>query len=99
MRLSERDAATILSIVREEIGTNARARVFGSRLHDDIRGGDLDLLVEVNEAVANPAWVSASLEARISRAIGGRSVDVVLSAPNLRHLGVHEVARREGVSL
>lgn len=74
-------------------------RVFGSRLDDERRGGDLDLLVELPKSVENPAWLSAWLEARITRILDGRSVDVILSAPNLRRLPVHEAAEREGVLL
>jgi predicted nucleotidyltransferase len=99
MRLSEQHIKAIRAIVHEEAGAAAKVRVFGSRLNDERRGGDLDLLVELDAAVTNPAWIAASIEARISRALGGRSVDVVLDAPNLRHLPVHSVAEHEGVLL
>lgn len=99
MRLSEQHVKAIQAIAREEAGADASVRVFGSRVDDERRGGDLDLLVELEEAVSNPAWVAACIEARVSRVLGGRSVDVVLDAPNLRHLSIHDVARREGVLL
>lgn len=99
MRLSNQQIQEIRAIVREEAGEAARTRIFGSRARDELRGGDLDLLVEMVEPVASPAWLSARLSARISRLFGGRSVDVVLDAPNLRHLPIHNVARREGVLL
>lgn len=34
--------------------------------------------------------------ARVSRAMHGRKVDVVISAPNLQSLPIHDIARREG---
>ncbi|MDZ7804377.1 nucleotidyltransferase domain-containing protein [Thiohalophilus sp.] len=99
MRLSDKQIAAIRKIVAEEAGAEAKIRLFGSRLHDELRGGDLDLLVSVDTSVSNPAWLAARLEALISRAMDGRSVDVVLEAPNLRHDTIHKIAREEGIPL
>jgi predicted nucleotidyltransferase len=73
--------------------------LFGSRLYDKRRGGDVDLLLEVASPVIDPAPLAARMAAQASRALGGRKVDVVLAAPNLRRLPIHEVAFREGVEL
>ncbi|MFW5910845.1 MAG: nucleotidyltransferase domain-containing protein [Thiohalospira sp.] len=99
MRLSAEHRDRIRELVREAAGERAEVRLFGSRLRDDVRGGDLDLLVTVDEPVANPALLIARLEARISRAIGGRSVDVILQAPNLQESAIHRVAAEEGIAL
>ena len=99
MRISEQQAQSIRQIVRETAGVAARVRLFGSRLDDAARGGDLDLLVEIPSSVDRPAALAARLSARISRAMDGRSVDVVLLAPNLRRLPIHDLALREGVTL
>ncbi|MCG5524773.1 nucleotidyltransferase domain-containing protein [Ectothiorhodospira haloalkaliphila] len=99
MRLTPQQKTTIRRIVADQAGEAARVRLFGSRLDDTARGGDVDLLVELDEPVEQPARLSATLSARISRQMQGRRVDVVLSAPNLRHLPIHDVARREGVIL
>jgi predicted nucleotidyltransferase len=99
MRLSSEDQQAIRSIIEKEFGAQASVRLFGSRLHDDLRGGDVDLLVELPEPVADPAVIAAALAVRIMRALKGRSVDVVLRAPNLRHLPIHDIAAREGVLL
>jgi predicted nucleotidyltransferase len=74
-------------------------RVFGSRLRDDATGGDLDLLVELPYAVEHPAALSARAAARITSAIYGRRVDVVVLVPNHRRLPIHDIALREGRSL
>lgn len=49
--------------------------------------------------VESPAWLVARIAGRVSRALDDRKVDVVLTAPNLKHLPVHDVAKREGVRL
>lgn len=96
MRLTDQQIDSIRHIVREAAGPAARTRVFGSRLRDDVSGGDLDLLVELPDPVAAPAELAARLSARISPSLHGRSVDVLLLAPNLRRLPIYEVALGEG---
>lgn len=96
MRLNESQIQSIRETVQRVAGPDAQVRVFGSRLSDDVPGGDVDLLVELPEAVAHPALLAARLSARISRSLDGRKVDVVLLAPNLDRLPIHEVALREG---
>jgi predicted nucleotidyltransferase len=46
MRLSPDDIAVIRSLIRARFGADAGIWVFGSRLDDGARGGDLDLYVE-----------------------------------------------------
>ena len=53
-------------------------------------------MIELPEAVEHPAALTAKLAARLIRALDGRDVDVLLLAPNLRHLPIHDVALREG---
>lgn len=99
MRLTPQQIANIRRVVAEEAGFSATVKVFGSRLDDNAKGGDLDLLVTLPEPVANPALLAARVSGRLTRLMGGREVDVLLWAPNLQKSGVHEVAEREGRSL
>jgi len=86
----------IRDTVAELAGPDAQVRLFGSRLRDELRGGDVDLLVEMPKPAKEPAMLSARIAGRVSRAMHGRNVDVVLSAPNLQTSAIHEIARREG---
>lgn len=99
MRLSQEYIRQLKRLAVEEAGPDARLRLFGSRLNDAARGGDVDLLLDIPEPVDNPAMLAARLSARASRVMRGRQVDVVLMAPNLKRLPIHEVALRTGVSL
>lgn len=54
-------------------------------------------MIELDDAVANPVLLAARISARVSRSLHGRKVDVLISAPNLRRLPIHDVAFREGV--
>lgn len=96
MRLTESQIDAIRQLVHQVVGRNVRVRVFGSRLNDAALGGDLDLMLETGEPVDNPALMSARMSALVSRVMLGRKVDVLISAPNLMHLPIHDIAYSEG---
>lgn len=96
MRLTDDQIETIRQLALQVAGAQSRVRVFGSRLDDAAHGGDLDLMLELNEPIDNPALMAAQMSARVSRAMHGRKVDVLLSAPNLMRLPIHEMAFKEG---
>jgi predicted nucleotidyltransferase len=60
MRLNRAQLETILSSVLEFIGEDSEVRVFGSRLDDARRGGDLDLLLISHTRI--PLLVRAELK-------------------------------------
>ncbi len=99
MRLTPEQIQIIRRTIAEIAGEKATVRLFGSRLHDQVKGGDIDLLVEIPDPVENAAVLGARLEARLERRLGGRKVDVVLAAPNLIRQPIHQVAEQEGVLL
>ena len=96
MRLTDYQIQAIRRLAREIAGDQARVRVFGSRLDDTAHGGDLDLMLELPEPVDNPALMAARMAAKVSRTLSGRKVDVLLSAPNLMRLPIHDIAFKEG---
>lgn len=99
MRLTAEQIQGIRRIARQLAGEEAEIRVFGSRLDHSARGGDLDLLLEIPGPIAIPALLAAQVSAQVSRLMDGRKVDVVLVAPNLLRLPIHEVALKEGQPL
>ncbi len=96
MRLTDQQVQIIRQLALQVAGSQSRVRVFGSRLDDTARGGDLDLMIELPEPVDNPALMAAQMSAQVSRAMHGRKVDVLLSAPNLMRLPIHDIAFKEG---
>ena len=96
MRLTDYQIQAILKLARQVAGSQCQVRVFGSRLDDVANGGDLDLMLELSEPIDNPALMAAQLSALVSRAMHGRKVDVLLSAPNLMRLPIHDMAFKEG---
>ena len=99
MRISAENIKKITEIISELAGDGLSVTLFGSRVDDGKRGGDIDLLVESAVAVDNPAWLAAQISAQVSRLMAGRQVDVLIGAPNLKQLPIHEVAKSTGILL
>jgi len=99
MRITPTQHQTIKKIVTEIAGKKASVILFGSRIDDNKRGGDVDLLVELPNVVDSPAWLIARLSARISRSMEGRQVDILLTSPNLLKFPIHEHAKSTGIRL
>jgi predicted nucleotidyltransferase len=102
MRLSciERRAVEVAS--REAFPAGTRVLLFGSRLDDARRGGDIDLLVELPRPLTPADLVDrrTRFTARLYRLLDERRIDVVV-ADAARHdaRAVVEVARRQGIEL
>jgi len=99
MRLTQYQQDEVRRAVRELAGAEARVRLFGSRLDDSARGGDIDLLVELPSEVSDEISLACQIAGRISHRLGGQKVDVLVAAANSRLAPVHKVARSEGVIL
>ena len=96
MRLTIEQTDSIRRLALQIAGDDVQVRVFGSRLDDNARGGDLDLMLELRAPVQNPSLLAAQFSAKVMRLMQGRKVDVVITAPNLLRLPIHDVALREG---
>lgn len=68
MRLSKIQIEVILESVRSIVEKDVRVSVFGSRLKDDVKGGDLDLFLESREKITliQKARIKNIVEKRIS---------------------------------
>lgn len=99
MRLNSTEIAAIKKAADKTFGPQAEVRLFGSRVDDSARGGDIDLLVTVPYSVDNPALSMAKMETAVIMALGDRKIDVVLNAPNLNKSEIHAIAQEHGVLL
>ena len=99
MRLSAQQTKAILDATAELAGAGARVLLFGSRLDDSVRGGDIDLLVQCPEPVDRPVVLAANIEARLQIALGEQRIDVLVIDPVTALQPVHRVALRTGQEL
>jgi predicted nucleotidyltransferase len=99
MRLTPFQQSELKAIAREVCGEDVQVFVFGSRLDDNKKGGDIDLLIKVNQVVTNPAWIVAKVQAKAMIKLGEQKIDVLIDAPNLTRLPIYDIALSQGEAL
>jgi predicted nucleotidyltransferase len=98
MRLTPAEVAAIKAAAAEAFGPDAVVRLFGSRVHDHLRGGDIDLHVEV-DGDAGQDGARSVFEERLFERIEPRKVDLIVSARGGTPRGFERVAYRDGIVL
>ena len=99
MRITPQEALAIRRITTEVAGAGARVSLFGSRTRDDLRGGDIDLLIELPEPSADKLSMSLRAGAKLQWVIGERKIDVLVTDPLTVETSLIRTARREGIAL
>ena len=104
MRLTPEQQLALRAALRRSFGTGARLLLFGSRVDDQARGGDYDLLVQTDEADAAhlvDARLGFLADLHATPAFEDERLDVVLYSPALdpRPRPIHRVALAQGIEL
>ncbi len=100
MRLTSRQSQIICENAAKYFGPNAHIWLFGSRMDDQAKGGDIDLYIE--SPLDNPEdLVAAKLFflRELHKALGEQKVDVVLQGGNMAELPIHRIAKQTGIEL
>ena len=76
MRLQSKEIQTIIQIAKDIYGETVQVYLFGSRLNDEKRGGDIDLLVR---STGEMRWASVPVctTARLKLHLGDQKIDVI----------------------
>jgi predicted nucleotidyltransferase len=101
MRLSPQQIDSIKNTVHLVWGDNAKVRLFGSRVDDQRRGGDIDLYIEgTGLPVATQMQTKVQFLVQLKRPIGDQRIDVVFAPSHGQAvLPVHLMAQKTGVAL
>ena len=73
-------------------------RLFGSRVDDACRGGDIDLYIEASLSPQDAFQRETQMAAELYRALGERKIDIVVNTGRL-DLPIYRLAREQGVWL
>ncbi|HWP00119.1 MAG TPA: nucleotidyltransferase domain-containing protein [Methylococcus sp.] len=99
MRLTQDQIAAIRQAVSESFGAGAEVWLFGSRVDDSKRGGDIDLLIRPDPAVTDQLLLrKIRLLGRLERTLGERKIDVVVEHP-ADSRPIVQVAHETGIRL
>ena len=96
MRLSSFYKATIKQVGKEIFGHNAKICLFGSRVDDAKRGGDIDLYLDVVDK-NNLFDKKIQFLVKLKKILGEQKIDVVIAKDKNR--SIEQVALRDGVEL
>jgi predicted nucleotidyltransferase len=99
MRLSEQQRNVIRDEVARSFGAGTRVHVFGSRLDDAERGGDIDLYIEAEGTAEELLDRELTLYARLQRRLGEQRIDLVVHGRDQPARSIDRHARATGIPL
>ncbi len=95
MRISQNEMQAAVRVVRKHLGAASAVWLFGSRVDDAQKGGDIDLYVETD--ATNVALPVARVRGELADVLG-RCVDLVVNN-HTRDEPIFHVAKTQGVRL
>lgn len=93
MRLTQEEVQHIKHNVRDVFGVGARVFLFGSRVDDAKKGGDIDLFIDIDPLCVEDEFAQAArLSVQLKLALGDQKIDIVV-ARNPNRLIEQEIRR------
>jgi predicted nucleotidyltransferase len=99
MRLTSDQIQVIKETAYSVLGEDSRVILFGSRVDDAKKGGDIDLLFETEHILDNRVNSVGALYVALIRKLGDRKIDILLKDPSTPEAPVLQVARQTGIQL
>lgn len=99
MRVTPKTREIIRDTTRQVFGQDAQVKLFGSRVDDLQRGGDIDLLVELPRPLPDSRKRSLTLAARLQMQLGDQPIDIVVIDPQTPLQAIHRHAAATAVPL
>ena len=96
MRLSSRERQIIREQALAIFGKGTSVYLFGSRVDDNKRGGDIDLYIEMTDKTDLTAK-EIQFDIQLQVLLGEQKIDIVVAMDP--HSPIEQVARSEGIKL
>ena len=96
MRITKDTAKSIRHIVEQEC-EGAKIWLFGSRVDDCKKGGDIDLSIETEGKIQIAEQLR--LMTLLQRALGLRKIDLIIRTPDSAEQPIFQTAKKTGVRL
>ena len=100
MRITNEQADHICNVLQHYFGAKTDIWLFGSRVDDNQRGGDIDLYIET-DLQSPEAVLDAKLHSLvdIKQHIGDQKIDLVIYRHGKPREAIHQEARNTGIQL
>lgn len=84
MRINQQERHVLIKVLSQYLKSNAQLRLFGSRVDDNAKGGDIDLMLIVADQKirADIAFNKAEILSEIKLEIGDQKIDLLLCTPD-----------------
>ena len=100
MRLTSFQQQTICDKARHYFGNMTQVWLFGSRVDDSKRGGDINLYIEPeNQDISLIAMAKLHFLRSLHSELGEQKIDIVLRLANAKTLPVYDIAKENGIQL
>ena len=97
MRLSTKEITIIKQVVASLLGSDGvQVILFGSRVDDDAKGGDIDLLIETTAEQVSRVSTANRIAANLQVQLGDQRIDVLLVDPNTIIKPIHDHPTHQG---
>ena len=100
MRITDENLEIIRVAFKNHFDAGDHLWVFGSRVHDERRGGDLDFYVETHQDSSRALKSKLAFVNDLWRSLGDQKIDVVMNLVSISApLLIHHVAKQTGVQI
>jgi predicted nucleotidyltransferase len=100
MRLSNNDINEIKAVTHSVFGDNAFVTLFGSRIDDSKRGGDIDLFIKCNKTISREELYQLKIKflIQLKKRIGDQKIDVLIDGGQQNNT-IFKTITNEGILL
>lgn len=101
MRLTDQQQTIIRTTVADVFGVDAHVWLFGSRVDDSKRGGDIDLLIQTKQTDATAITrAEIAFQTKLQAQLGAQKIDLLLDYPaRSSYPPIFQVAKQTGILL
>ncbi len=97
MRLSKFEIKIIKESAKNIFGNDTKVFLFGSRINDKLKGGDIDIYIETNRTI-DILNKKIKMLVELKKILGDRRIDIVIN--NFQsNKDIFTIARQEGILL
>lgn len=97
MRITSDEKNKIIKVAQKYFGNDARLYLFGSRVYDDKKGGDIDLFLDSTSDIELQTEIDFLKE--LYRNVTPRKIDLVIKSPSKKDQLIFHTALKEGILL
>jgi len=97
MRLNSEIKNKIINYANQYFGKDIKLYLFGSRVFDDKKGGDIDLYLESTKEITMKQQIKFLNS--IYKHVTERKIDLVIKTPSKRNKAIFHTAKQEGILL